>query len=93
MNPLSRLMLTCQDMSRLLSDAMDRTLPLHVQVRMRMHLLICKLCRRYKQQLALIRDVLRIGGTTLSDRDHSEQPSLSPEAKARIQRALDSRRT
>jgi len=93
MRRLSRLMFTCQDMSRLLSDAMDRTLPLHMRVRMRAHLWICALCQRYKQQLTLLRDVLRKNGTTLSDGGGAENPRLSPEAKARIQRALDSRRT
>jgi Putative zinc-finger len=93
MRRLSRMMLTCQDMSRLLSDAMDRTLPLHMRVRMRAHLWICALCERYKQQLTLLRDVLRKNGTRLNDDARAENPRLSPEAKARIQRALDSHRS
>ena len=93
MSTLSRFMFTCQDMSRLLSDSMDRTLPFHTRVRMFAHLWICTLCQRYKQQLTLLRDVLRNNGTKLSDGNGAEPPRLSPEAKARIQRALDSRRT
>mgnify|MGYP003439061459 FL=1 len=87
------LLFTCQDMSHLLSDGMDRTLPFHTRLRMRFHLLICVLCRRYKQQLALIRNVLRKNGTTLNDDTRAHAPGLTPEAKARIQRALDSRRS
>jgi hypothetical protein len=93
MSPLSRLMFTCHDMSRLLSDAMDRTLPLHTRVRMRAHLWICVLCQRYQQQLTILRDVLRKNGTKLNEGGGAETPRLSSEAKARIQRALDSRRT
>lgn len=93
MSPLSRLMFTCHDMSRLLSDAMDRTLPLHTRLRMHAHLWICALCQRYKQQLTLLRDVLRKNGSKLADGGAAENTRLSPEAKARIQRALDSRRT
>ncbi|MCS6288095.1 MAG: zf-HC2 domain-containing protein [Nitrospira sp.] len=89
----SPLLFTCRDMSHLLSDGMDRTLPFHTRLRMRLHLLICVLCRRYKQQLALIRNVLRKNGTTLIDDTRANAPGLAPEAKARIQRALDSRRS
>lgn len=92
MSPLSRALYTCEEMSRLLSDAMDRPLPWHTRFRMRTHLLICVLCQRYKQHLALLRAVLRNRGTKLNDDDRPNTPSLSPEAKARIQRALDSHR-
>ncbi len=88
MSKLSKMMFTCQEMSRLLSDAMDRSLPFHVRARMRVHLWICVLCQRYKQQLTLLRAVLRTNGTKLSD--GAEQPRLSPDAKARIKRTLDS---
>lgn len=88
----SRLMFSCQEMSRLISDAMDRTLPLHVRIRMRLHLLICTLCQRYRQQLSLLRSVLRMNATKLNEYDRPENPSLSPEAKARIKHSLDSHR-
>lgn len=93
MSRLSRWLFTCQDMSHLLSDVMDRTLPLHIRLRMRLHLQICVLCRHYRQQLTLIRAVLRKSGTQALDDSRAEHPGLSPEAKARIQRALDSRRS
>lgn len=92
MSRLSRLLFTCQDMSRLLSESMDRTPPFHTRLRMRLHLLICVLCRRYGHQLTLIRSVLRKNGTKVHDDGRTDVPGLSPEAKARIQRALDSRR-
>lgn len=92
MSRLSRWLFTCRDMSHLLSDGMDRTLPLHTRLRMRLHLQICVLCRRYRQQLSLIRSALRKGDTHLHEDNRTDAPGLSPEAKARIQRALDSRR-
>jgi hypothetical protein len=84
---------TCRDMTRLLSDAMDRTLPFHVRMRMRLHLRICVACERYKHQLTLIRNLLRKDGAQLIDHYRPQKPCLSAEAKARIQRALDSHRT
>ena len=90
---MNRLVYTCQDMSRLLSDAMDRSLPWHTRLRMRLHLRVCILCRQYQQQLTLLRNVLRKSDTKLHEADRVNAPALSPEAKARIQRALDSHRT
>ena len=93
MNWFSHITYTCKDMSQLLSDAMDRSLPWHMRLRMRTHLHICALCQRYKQQLTLMRAVLRKSGTKLNDEDRPNTPSLSPDTKARIQRALHSHRT
>jgi hypothetical protein len=58
---------------------------------MRLHLQICILCRRYGQQLTLIRSALRKGNGQLHEDSPTDRPGLSPEAKARIRRALDSR--
>lgn len=90
MSRSASLIYTCQDMSRLLSDAMDRTLPWHTRLRMHLHLRICLLCRQYQHQLALLRAVLRKSDNQLTEAEHTQTPGLSPEAKARIQRALDS---
>ena len=61
------IMPTCQEMTRLLSDAMDRSLPLHVRMRMLVHLVICTLCQRYQGQLRLIRQMLRKRGGQLEE--------------------------
>ena len=77
-------------MTRLLSDAMDRKLPFLIRARMRLHLLTCVLCERYKKQLHLIREALRNDDAKLSEEGDAHRSCLSPEAKERIQRALDS---
>ena len=83
------IMPTCQEMTRLLSDAMDRSLPLHLRMRMRVHLVICTLCQRYQRQLRLIRQTLRKRGERLEEARIPQEPFLSPEAKQRLQRALE----
>jgi hypothetical protein len=87
-----RLLPTCQEMSKLLSDASDRQLPWHIRTRMFVHLRMCVLCEQYRRQLALLRRLLR-----LTNDSHSAgvqvvqaQAGLSDEAKERIRRALDS---
>ena len=47
--------LSCKDASTLLSQAMDRELPLWVRVKLRLHLLICDACTNFSRQLQLIR--------------------------------------
>ena len=88
----SRWFPTCQDMSRLLSDAMDTQLPWHLRARMHVHLRICALCDAYKRHLSLLRSILRHDRARTGDEATSQQPGLSPDAKERIQRALDSHR-
>lgn len=93
MSWLFRMLPTCRDMTRLLSDSMDRTLPVHIRLRMVLHLRMCVLCERYKRQLGLLRDVLRKDGARLIEVDRPQKPRLSAEAKERIRRAIDSSRT
>lgn len=80
-------MLTCREVSRLVSDAMDRQLPLTSRVRVRMHLLLCPPCKHYEGQVQLLRQTARqlyqhvTGGVEGSI-------TLSEEARGRILRTL-----
>ncbi len=42
---------TCRDMSRLSSEALDHNHPTLMKLRMAVHLIFCRLCRRYARQL------------------------------------------
>lgn len=53
------LMPTCREVQRLLSDSMDRPLPLGQRSRMRVHLLMCGACTRFRAQLTLLRQAMR----------------------------------
>ena len=77
----------CKDMTRLLSDAMDRPLPLGIRFKMRLHFLICKWCERYKNQLLFLRQALRRNPSEL-DEVAASSTSLSPEAKDRLKRVI-----
>lgn len=46
-------MLRCRDIEHHASEYLDQTLPPLLRLRIRMHLLICRNCRRYTQQLRL----------------------------------------
>lgn len=53
------LTLSCRDASRLLSDRSARRLALHERLALRMHLLICRGCRRFRNYLQMLDLALR----------------------------------
>ena len=48
----------CHDITRLISQSLDRPLPLRTRIAMRIHYLICAWCERYRDQLGLLRKAL-----------------------------------
>ena len=75
----------CHDITRLLSQSMDRQLPLYTRMAIRLHFQICVWCKRYGEQLDTIRKASR------SIPEHSEgisNASLSENARQRIQEAV-----
>lgn len=75
----------CRHISRLVSDSMDRRLPPGRRLGVRFHLLMCRHCARYKQQLQLMRRL--IGGHSSSD---SKYPpvTLDEQAKQRLRQLI-----
>lgn len=49
-------MLSCRDVSNLLSDRLDRKLGFMERVRLRMHLALCAGCSRVERQLGFLRE-------------------------------------
>lgn len=56
---MSKVLLTCKEVSHLTSQAMDETLPWRKRLGMRIHLMMCVWCRRNSEQLQLVRDLAR----------------------------------
>ena len=81
-------MLSCQEVTRLVSDSLDRPLPFRVLLGVRIHLFLCKWCDRFRRQLLFIRQALRQGAGHLEDRDLPSLPPLSPETRERIKQSL-----
>ncbi len=81
-------MLSCGDVTQLISESMDQSLPLGKRIGVRLHLLMCKFCARYERQLLLIRDTVRrlVGAEEIPGEPPWE--TLSEEAKERIRKSL-----
>ncbi len=80
------MMPNCRETSRLVSEAMDRKLPLFKRLLLRLHLRMCKYCHRFEQQLLKIRQISRHINQHIEHLDTSI--SLSDEARKRMQSAI-----
>ncbi|MDD5271873.1 MAG: hypothetical protein PHU14_04055 [Methylovulum sp.] len=49
---------SCKEMTRLLSDSLETRLPWPKRSAMRLHLLICGTCRRYRRHLLFMKKIL-----------------------------------
>lgn len=76
-------MLTCKEASALVSNSFDRSLTWRERWALRLHLLLCEACARFKRQAEFLRATARHGAGSLL--------GLSPAARARIERALNQR--
>ena len=85
---LLRRLPTCQQMSVVISESLERRLTLRERISLRLHLWICIWCVWYLEHLHLIRDTLRARTTQTEADDLAAEIHLSLEARERIKRAL-----
>lgn len=52
-------MISCKEASRLMSQAMDRRLPLWERARLRLHLAICDACANFNRQVQFLRRAIK----------------------------------
>jgi len=79
-------MFRCSDVSQKVSQSLDVSLPFHHRLAVRMHLLMCRYCARFRRQLIMLREMSRH-----VDDDPSTKTAiatLSKETKERIKKAL-----
>jgi hypothetical protein len=81
-------MLPCRDVTQLISESMDTSLPIGKRIGVCVHLLMCKFCSRYERQLLLIRETVRRIAATEEKPGEPPGETLSEEAKERIRKSL-----
>lgn len=79
-------MFNCHEVTRLVSESLDRKLPLYQRMGIRMHLLMCKFCSQYRKQLLLMKEILTRYNE--SDRPKDIFEPLSEEARKRMKHLL-----
>jgi hypothetical protein len=78
-------MFSCREMSFLISKSMDERIPLRHRLAIRVHVMMCRFCSRYKRQLQMLRTFMQHYATHLQEQSTA---TLPPEARARIKQAL-----
>lgn len=79
-------MLTCKQASQLLSQSLDRPLTGGERFRLRFHLLLCKFCKRFGQQIVGLRNAIR---QQVKLTEQNEEIKLSRQAVMRITQAIN----
>ncbi len=79
-------MFNCKKMTYLVSESLDRKLSLHQRMGMRIHLMMCKFCSRYQEQLLFLCKTARLYSESIENSDLSIQ--LSSEVGKRIKESM-----
>ena len=74
-------MLTCKQASQYISASLDRPLSLRERLSLKLHLFICKYCKRFSQQLHDMRVALKTMASHIENDNSIKMPSV---AKNRI---------
>ena len=76
---MSPLGFNCKEVSKMVSESMDRKLPLHRRLLLAAHLFMCKYCNRFKKQLLILRNAAGLEDIHEEGRGHFH--SLLKEAR------------
>jgi hypothetical protein len=76
---------TCKEASRLQSQVLDRKLPVMQRIGLRIHLALCKWCRRYGKQIEFLHEAAHEHPDQLSE---PLRQTLSQDARERIKQRL-----
>ncbi len=82
-------MLSCKDVTRLVSESLDRDLPWYRRLGVWFHLMMCKYCSRYSRQLHALRHLLHCAAEKERAPDYEPPEKLPDAASERIKRLLD----
>lgn len=88
MKVMSRMMPTCGEVSLLTSRAMDEKLSLKEHLGIKMHLLVCKWCRRYASQLHQVREMIHQHAPESKIESGKTMAGLTTAAQERLNRAI-----
>jgi hypothetical protein len=75
----------CHDITRLISESMDRPVSLRTRIAIRIHYVVCAWCERYRDQLGFLREAVRSFPTEDPEKIRGK---LSPETRTRLKVAL-----
>ncbi len=70
-------MLSCKQASQLISQSLDRSLTLRERITLKLHLIICKYCKRFSQQVQTLRNAMRTMIDSIENNNTIVMPSAT----------------
>lgn len=86
-------MLTCQDVSKLISESLDHRLSLWKRLNLWMHLCMCGLCWGFRKTVVRIRKETRLHAEEIERDAVVPEIKLPDDARERLKRLLDSKQS
>jgi predicted anti-sigma-YlaC factor YlaD len=82
-------MISCEDLTQFVSESMDRKLSLRQRIGVRVHLSMCTFCRRFKEQVSFMRELVDLYKTAVeNDYAIDDQVTLSVEFRENVKKLL-----
>jgi len=82
-------MLTCKETARLVSEGLDRSLPLRVRMSLRLHLMMCGACASYRRQIEALQNLIQRRFSIATDAEAGAEGCCSQETKDRMIQVLN----
>ena len=80
-------MLNCKDMTKLISDSLDRKLSVRLRIVLWLHISVCGMCRRFRFNIIELRKRIRGSNDLVDLVDYIPAP-LPPATKARLEEVV-----
>lgn len=83
-------MLSCKEVTKLVSESLDHKLPWWKRMNMRLHLSMCKMCSGFRKDLTHLREEARHHSDEIVEDDTDPDIKLPDDARGRMKRLLES---
>ncbi len=88
MRGMNKLTSTCDVITQKISESMDHKISLRNRLKIRLHVMFCKLCRRYQRQLMTMHTLFELHLQQEEESILPKGPTLTSEARERIKQNL-----
>ena len=88
MRVMNKITPTCDVITQKISESLDHKISLRNRLKIRLHILFCKWCRRYQRQLLSIHSLFEIRLQGEEEGTLPKGSTLTPEARERIKQNL-----
>jgi hypothetical protein len=70
-------MLDCKQASQIISQSLDRPLTMRERFALKLHILICRYCKQFSQQIQTIRVALKLSASKIENDDTIKMPAAT----------------